>query len=62
MSTIILSDIVPLRERGTWQAVINLIFATGASAGAPLGGIIADSIGWRWYGVPASFDRSIFAG
>ncbi len=74
--TIILSDIVPLRERGTWQAVVNLIFAAGASMGAPLGtgllplfsaesenvyvwiltatncstgGVLADSIGWRWF-------------
>lgn len=47
--SILLGDIVPLRNRGLWQGIINLIFATGASAGAPLGGIIADYIGWRWY-------------
>lgn len=46
--SILLSDIVPLRERGTWQGYINIIYAGGASAGAPLGGILADSIGWRW--------------
>jgi MFS family permease len=46
--SILLSDIVPLRERGTWQGYLNIIFATGAAAGAPLGGILADSIGWRW--------------
>lgn len=43
-----MSDIVPLRERGTWQGVINIVFATGSSAGAPLGGVLADTIGWRW--------------
>lgn len=26
----------------------NVIYAAGASAGAPLGGLLADSIGWRW--------------
>jgi MFS family permease len=46
--TILMSDIVPLRKRGTWQGYINIIYATGASMGAPLGGLFADNIGWRW--------------
>jgi MFS family permease len=46
--SIMLSDIVSLRERGKWQGYINIIYASGASAGAPLGGIFADLIGWRW--------------
>ncbi|KAI4134394.1 MAG: hypothetical protein LQ347_001572 [Umbilicaria vellea] len=46
--SILMSDIVPLRERGTWQGVINIIYASGAGCGAPLGGFLADSIGWRW--------------
>jgi MFS family permease len=46
--SILLSDIVSLRDRGTWQGYINIIYATGAAAGAPIGGILADSIGWRW--------------
>ncbi|TFK47620.1 MFS general substrate transporter [Heliocybe sulcata] len=48
VGSIIMSDVVPLRSRGTWQGVINIIFATGQATGAPLGGILADSIGWRW--------------
>ncbi|KAH7406206.1 major facilitator superfamily domain-containing protein [Phaeosphaeria sp. MPI-PUGE-AT-0046c] len=47
-TSIMLSDIVGLRERGTWQGYVNIIYAVGASAGAPLGGLLADSIGWRW--------------
>jgi MFS family permease len=64
--SIVCSDIVPLRSRGTWQGkllfesppsstylntlgIINIVFATGSSTGAPLGGFLADSIGWRWY-------------
>ena len=35
--SIMMSDIVPLRERGTWQGVINIIFASGSGIGAPLG-------------------------
>ncbi|KAL2001551.1 hypothetical protein VTN02DRAFT_1601 [Thermoascus thermophilus] len=46
--SILMSDIVPLRDRGVWQGVINIIYATGSGIGAPLGGILADYIGWRW--------------
>jgi hypothetical protein len=63
--SILMSDIVPLRDRGLWQGIINIIYATGSGVGAPLGmfiieigketlllmflgGILADSIGWRW--------------
>lgn len=47
--SILMSDIVPLRDRGLWQGIINIIYATGSGTGAPLGGILADYIGWRWY-------------
>lgn len=46
--SILLSDVVPLRERGTWQGYLNILYAIGASSGAPLGGILCDSLGWRW--------------
>ncbi|KAH7360676.1 putative transporter [Rhexocercosporidium sp. MPI-PUGE-AT-0058] len=46
--SILFSDIIPLRERGTWQGYMNIVYATGASLGAPLGGLLSDSIGWRW--------------
>lgn len=45
---VLVSDIVPLRERGTWQGVINIIYGTGAAVGATAGGFLADTIGWRW--------------
>lgn len=47
--SILLSDILPLRDRGTWQGYMNMVYAMGTSTGAPLGGFLADSIGWRWY-------------
>ncbi|KAL8962723.1 MAG: hypothetical protein Q9193_000910 [Seirophora villosa] len=46
--SIMMSDIVPLRERGTWQGIINIIYAAGAGCGAPLGGVLADLFSWRW--------------
>lgn len=48
VTTILFSDIVPLKDRGLWQGILNLIYALGASIGAPLGGFLADSLGWRW--------------
>lgn len=46
--SILFSDICTLRDRGQWQGYINIVYATGASAGAPLGGIFADYLSWRW--------------
>ncbi|KAL4885869.1 hypothetical protein BJY04DRAFT_205151 [Aspergillus karnatakaensis] len=46
--SILMSDIVPLRDRGVWQGIINIIYASGSGIGAPLGGILSDYIGWRW--------------
>ncbi|KAK7422866.1 hypothetical protein QQZ08_009315 [Neonectria magnoliae] len=46
--SILLSDLVPLRDRGVWQGYINILWAAGTSTGAPLGGLLADSVGWRW--------------
>jgi len=46
--SILMTDIVPLADRGIWQGYINIIFAAGTSTGAPLGGLLADSVGWRW--------------
>jgi MFS family permease len=45
---VILSDLVPLKRRGTFQGYMNIVFSTGTSLGAPLGGIMADVFGWRW--------------
>ena len=45
--SILMSDIVPLKERGVWQGIINIVFASGAACGAPLGGVFADYASWR---------------
>jgi MFS family permease len=41
-------DIVPLREIGTWHSYLNTIHTTGRLLGGPVGGWLADEIGWRW--------------
>ncbi|KAL9710035.1 hypothetical protein Ac2012v2_007097 [Leucoagaricus gongylophorus] len=46
--SIIMSDLVPLRSRGTWQGLINIFWSLGNTVGASLGGYLADTIGWRW--------------
>lgn len=46
--SIMFSDIIPLKDRGLWQGLINVVYASGAGLGAPLGGFLADTIGWRW--------------
>ncbi|KAH7188729.1 major facilitator superfamily domain-containing protein [Fusarium flagelliforme] len=45
---ILLSDLVPLKERGVWQGKLSILFFAGTATGAPLGGLMADSVGWRW--------------
>ncbi|KAI0971654.1 MFS multidrug transporter [Xylaria arbuscula] len=46
--TILVTDLVSLRDRGVWQGYINVVYAAGMSTGAPVGGLFADNIGWRW--------------
>ncbi|KAI5855583.1 major facilitator superfamily domain-containing protein [Durotheca rogersii] len=46
--SILVTDLVPLRDRALWQGYINVIFAAGVAVGAPLGGVLADGPGWRW--------------
>ena len=35
--SIILSDVIPMRERGIWQGWLNVLSMVGMSIGAPLG-------------------------
>lgn len=43
-----MSDLVPLRYRGNYVAIILLIYSIGASMGAFIGGVIVDITSWRW--------------
>lgn len=38
--TVLLSDFIPLRERGTYQAYLNVIGAVGSTSGGPIGQLL----------------------
>lgn len=48
ITTFVTSDLVPLRKRGVWQGVGNVAFGLGSGLGGVFGGLINDSLGWRW--------------
>jgi MFS family permease len=39
---------IPFEQRGMYQAAQNGFYGFGSICGASLGGIVAESIGWRW--------------
>ncbi|KAA8892841.1 major facilitator superfamily domain-containing protein [Sphaerosporella brunnea] len=48
ISSIVATDLVPLRKRGIVQGGGNIAFGSGAALGGLFGGIVNDTIGWRW--------------
>lgn len=46
--SILITDLVPLRDVATWRSWVNIVATTGRSIGGPLGGWLADTVGWRW--------------
>lgn len=47
ITSVIMSSLVPLRSRGIYQGLTNIMFGLGGATGAPLGGILLDIVGWR---------------
>ncbi|KIL00356.1 hypothetical protein PAXRUDRAFT_29848 [Paxillus rubicundulus Ve08.2h10] len=45
--SITITDLVPLKHRGLYQGMANVLFGLGAGLGGPLGGWINDTWGWR---------------
>ncbi|KAG0326245.1 hypothetical protein BG004_003012 [Podila humilis] len=48
LTMIIVADIVPLRERGNYQALMATVFSLAAILGPLLGGAFSDNVSWRW--------------
>ncbi|KAK6352379.1 hypothetical protein TWF730_009206 [Orbilia blumenaviensis] len=46
--SILLNDLVPLRDLAAWRSYVYIAATVGRSCGAPLGGLMVDTIGWRW--------------
>ncbi|SCU92301.1 LAFA_0F09384g1_1 [Lachancea sp. 'fantastica'] len=47
MSSITVSDICTAKERGMYQGYANIVFGTGQLLGAPLGGFLITTVGWK---------------
>ncbi|KAI0197237.1 DNA repair protein RAD50 [Xylaria flabelliformis] len=45
---VIVSDLVPLRERGNYTAYVLLVYFVGTALGPYVGGAIISSTTWRW--------------
>ncbi|TVY80511.1 Vacuolar membrane amino acid uptake transporter fnx2 [Lachnellula suecica] len=46
--SIVISDMVPIREVASWRSYVNIAATSGRSLGGPIGGFLTDTIGWRW--------------
>ncbi|KAF9484004.1 vacuolar amino acid permease [Pholiota conissans] len=47
VSSIAVTDLIPLKQRGLYQGMANILFGLGAGMGGPLGGWVNDMFGWR---------------
>ncbi|KAH7014036.1 major facilitator superfamily domain-containing protein [Macrophomina phaseolina] len=48
MTGVVITDLVPLRERGKWFSAISSMWALGTVFGPLLGGVFAENVSWRW--------------
>lgn len=48
LGQIVLAEIVSPRERGKYMGILGAIMAVATVGGPLLGGLITDTIGWRW--------------
>ncbi|KAJ2998456.1 hypothetical protein NUW54_g7027 [Trametes sanguinea] len=48
LASIILSDLVPLAERGLYQGLLVMTYAIASAVGPSIGGSLAEKATWRW--------------
>ncbi|KAI8575503.1 hypothetical protein K450DRAFT_261509 [Umbelopsis ramanniana AG] len=48
MVFVIISELVPLEQRGKYQGVVNAVFAISSVFGPLIGGSFTDHVTWRW--------------
>jgi EmrB/QacA subfamily drug resistance transporter len=47
-SLIVMGDMFAPRERGQWQVINSIGFATASAIGPSVGGLLSDNFSWRW--------------
>ena len=45
---VIMTDMIPIAERGAFMGIIALVWATGSVVGPIIGGLCAGAGQWRW--------------
>ncbi|KAL5045018.1 hypothetical protein BDW71DRAFT_198472 [Aspergillus fruticulosus] len=48
MASVILTDMAPVDEVALYRGYQNTVNIAGRSLGGPIGGFLADTVGWRW--------------
>ncbi|WVF68426.1 hypothetical protein IAT40_003191 [Kwoniella sp. CBS 6097] len=48
LTSIVVSDIVPLHKRGTYQGLLGSVWGIAAVLGPVLGGLLTEHASWRW--------------
>lgn len=48
LTEIIMTDIVPLRQRGKFFGFLSMMWAIGSVSGPLVGGAFAQNVTWRW--------------
>ena len=46
--SILLTDLVPLRDIAVYRSYVNIFSTVGRSCGGVIGGLLAQTLGWRW--------------
>ncbi|KAI0003006.1 vacuolar amino acid permease [Russula compacta] len=47
VASVTVTDLIPLKQRGLYQGMANIMFGLGAGIGGPIGGWMNDTFGWR---------------
>lgn len=45
--SLVITDLLPMREVAAWRSYVNVVGVLGRCVGGPLGGALADLVGWR---------------
>ncbi|RYP15354.1 hypothetical protein DL765_005745 [Monosporascus sp. GIB2] len=48
LTTVLITDLVPLRDRAGFYALVSIIWAIGSTTGPVIGGACAENGQWRW--------------